>query len=63
MMIPEKNNEDEDEIRSAVSKCEKQLKSGGLGKVLNLYKLEQTLKRASDENGLLPHFPFFVQEA
>lgn len=39
------------------------LKSGGLGKVLNMYKLEQTLKRASDEDSLLPCFPFLVQEA
>ena len=65
MMIPEKNSEDknQDEILCALSKWEKKLKSGGLGKVLNLYKLEQPLKRASQEDGLLPHFPFLVGEA
>lgn len=64
-MIPEKNSEDKDQDENlrTVNKCEKKLKSGGLGKVLNLSKLEQTLRRASDEDGLLPSFPFLEQEA
>lgn len=46
MMIPEKNSEDkdQDEILHAVTKCEKKLKSGGLGEVLKLCKLEQALR-------------------
>lgn len=58
MIIPEKNSEDkdQDEILHAVNKCEKKLKSGGLGEVLKWCKLEQALKRASGEGGLLPNF-------
>lgn len=62
MMIPEKNSEDKDEILCAVSKCEIKAEIW-LGKVLNMYKLEQTLKRTSDEDSLLPCFPILVQEA